>query len=224
MKRQWIAFSIGLVCGLSYVYSRQNNLNTAKSFMRLQDIGLSNRHHQFEQWLQTLRHHTPFSFAQQLMRLPDKTAHRSHEQYANRNNTQPSAAIAGQSDSHSVSNVDTSNLVQALQQALKGDVPAVVQNWKSTVALPSSTGSLWAIQVATHANHTLAKTVQQQLVAKGHDARIVQGYNPLTDEVEYHVRLHGFATQKQAQIYRKTFQKKEPGFSPFCVQQSSSER
>ncbi|MEM7588952.1 MAG: SPOR domain-containing protein [Myxococcota bacterium] len=208
MQSHWRAFGIGFAFGLGYlcIPSSQHSPSGPQC--------------QRVQWLKELRYHTSFSFPQQLLQSPVKTERQTHDR-PERSVVGPSF-VAPTSPSAHHEGLRANNLLQALQKALGKTAPESVKHWQSTAPLSSSTGSPWAIQVATRASRELAEKLQQQLIAKGHDARVVQGYNPHSYEIEYHIRLHGFATQSQAQKYREKFKKKERGFSSFCLQQPSS--
>ncbi|MEM7403363.1 MAG: SPOR domain-containing protein [Myxococcota bacterium] len=228
MYKQALAFGIGVAIGLGYALYN-NQLHDAATTRHVAVTNMPMAHmQQRQQWLQQLRHHTSFSFLRQLLQPPAKIEYARHKPAAATTTTADKNKHLLINDSQinppnpiSDKHLLTDNLVQALQQALGKSAPATIKQLQPTTPLPFSTGSPWAIQVATRSSYALAQQLRQQLVAKGHDARVLQGVNPHTDELEYYVRLHGFATQQQAQKYRKQkLQTLGRGLAPFCLQQS----
>lgn len=117
-------------------------------------------------------------------------------------------------------------LLRALTKALGNHTPQVMRhvNTHNDDILPSSTGSPFAVQVATFPSLALARRLQQELTRKGHPAAVVRGYSDSVHEgngkpIVYHVRLHGFTSRAKAEQYRLRFQQQEPRLTTFCVKQ-----
>lgn len=93
-------------------------------------------------------------------------------------------------------------IAQALEKVLGNETPNSVKTVNKE-ALPSGTGSPFALQVASTPNKQAAEDLVKRLEKKGHQARLVQAELPGKGKV-YRVRIHGFATREEADAYRQS--------------------
>lgn len=100
-----------------------------------------------------------------------------------------------------VSKSSPDKIAQALAKVLGNETPDAVKTViKQT--LPVATGSAFAVQVASLPNREAAQDLVKRLAQKGHAAKLVQAEIPGKGKV-YRVRIHGFATRQEADVYRE---------------------
>jgi len=93
------------------------------------------------------------------------------------------------------------NLSERLAKVLGSSTPDLVKNnIKINKKLPSTTGSAYAIQLASFKQMGQAEVLLQELKSRGHKANIVQGELD-NDRTVYRVRIHGFLNKDQAIDY-----------------------
>ena len=98
-------------------------------------------------------------------------------------------------------------LAKSLEKVLGGGTPESVSN-AAQVDLPSKTGSLFAIQVASLPDRKVAEELVNRLALKGYPVRLVQAEVPERGRV-YRVRIHGYQSQEEADAARSLFEKTE---------------
>ncbi|MBH1988705.1 MAG: SPOR domain-containing protein [Myxococcaceae bacterium] len=91
-------------------------------------------------------------------------------------------------------------MAAALAHVLGDETPASVQKVVDE-ALPSGTGSAFAIQIASFPNRENATELVSRLQKKGYRAKLVQADIPERGQV-FRVRIHGFQTREEADSYR----------------------
>ncbi len=90
-------------------------------------------------------------------------------------------------------------MAEALAHVLGKDTPGSVQE-AIQQALPTSTGSPYAIQVASLPSKEAAEDMRQQMQKKGHNVRLVQA-EIAGKKIVYRLRIHGFNTREEAEDY-----------------------
>ena len=90
-------------------------------------------------------------------------------------------------------------MAEALAHVLGTDTPESV-NEAIQQALPTSTGSAFAIQIASLPSKEAAESMRQQMQKKGHNARLVQA-EIAGKKTVYRLRIHGFKTREDAENY-----------------------
>ena len=91
-------------------------------------------------------------------------------------------------------------MAEALAHVLGDETPSSVKKVVKE-ALPSGTGSAFAIQLASFPNRDNATELVNRLQKKGHRAKLVQADIPEKGQV-FRVRIHGFKTREEADAYR----------------------
>jgi cell division protein FtsN len=95
-------------------------------------------------------------------------------------------------------------ITRSLAKVLGEAAPVPVQKQLADT-LPRSTGSPFAIQVASFSTRGQAQVHANALKKKGYDARVVLGES-LGKQRLYRVRLHGFNTLDDAERFRESFE------------------
>jgi cell division septation protein DedD len=90
-------------------------------------------------------------------------------------------------------------MAEALVHVLGNDTPGSVHE-AIQQALPTSTGSAFAIQIASLPSKETAEILRIQMQKKGYDARLVQA-EIAGKKIVYRLRIHGFNTRKDAEDY-----------------------
>jgi len=93
-------------------------------------------------------------------------------------------------------------MAEALAHVLGNDTPDSVQQVIEQ-SLPASTGSAYAIQIASFPSKEEAQAMRQKMMQnKGYDIRMVQADIPGRGIV-YRLRIHGFHTRQEAESFRE---------------------
>jgi len=98
-------------------------------------------------------------------------------------------------------------ITKSLAKVLGEGAPVPVQK-QLAETLPRSTGSPFAIQVASFSTRSQAQVRASALKKKGYDARVVLGES-IGKKQLYRIRLHGFQTVDDAERFRERFESLE---------------
>lgn len=105
---------------------------------------------------------------------------------------------------------NSAHLVDTIDKVLHDETPENVEKMIADT-LPSSTGSAYAIQIASFPQRNSAENYLQDLTKKGFaNLRLVQG-QVAGRGIVYRVRIHGFTSREEAEKYR--LQNKIEGFT-----------
>ncbi|MBN4077297.1 SPOR domain-containing protein [Sulfobacillus acidophilus] len=104
-------------------------------------------------------------------------------------------------------NLSKENVAKELTHVLGVQTPGSVKQVVDKI-LPTSTGSAYAIQVASSPNRQAAQKLLNKLILKGYDAKMVQG-EVASLGVVYRIRLHGFSSKDEAQSYASLVENRE---------------
>ncbi len=184
-------------------------------------------------WLRKLQAQLNPSFSQELIAAPapivaaNKPARQPLLNMPKKDSTTTVGLSGQQVKTLQQTDLSSHKLLQALTNALGNHTPPVVRypDAHASDILPDSTGSPFAIQVATFPSLRLARRLQQELARKGHPAAVVQSrsrqaYGETGKQTAYHVRLHGFTSRAEAEQHRLRFQREEPRLTTLCVKQA----
>lgn len=102
------------------------------------------------------------------------------------------------------------SIAEALSNVLGDSAPSPVKVEKEKL-LPTSTGSPFAIQVASFLEQSQARTLSEKLAGAGHSAKVVRGELD-DDRTVFRVRIDGFEDKNSAVDYLVKNQGVTPGF------------
>ncbi len=190
-KNILITLGIGSAIGLMFVIGRL----TAPAAIVLKEPTPTQKIEK----LKAVQDQLKYSYYSELLRKPANEIHEVPEETPGQTTKVAEANTPAPITSDNKASPD--RMAKALANVLGNETPASVQTAIKD-ALPSGTGSKYAIQVASLPDRIKAEAMVLGLKKKGHQARLVQANLPGKGSV-FRVRIHGFESREAADKYRE---------------------
>lgn len=185
------SFGIGFILGGSDKPFQVRKLEAEETFQKL---------HEKEKNFEEIRKQIKLTYYKELLKRPKTKPTENAKSDIEAVLQTESESNQDQNSVKMVNPPSTKRLAEAIANVLGTDTPESVHEViKKT--LPSSTGSAYAVQIASFPNREQAERLLKEMLTKGFDnVRLLQAEIPGRGVV-YRVRLHGFQTREEAENY-----------------------